>query len=108
MSHNDCPQCYGSGSNLMSYLSSTDIGRALTLQETVIMTTVLILLGWAIFLKIKIFYGSDKVNKLTFKPFNAAIFTLSLRLVSLILGLFMYAREICVTTECNLTEDKAI
>lgn len=100
--------CYGHGSHVMSFLSSTEVGQAITLQQTVMMTTSLVLLGWAIALKIKIYYGSDKVNKLTFKPFNAAICALSLRLVSFIVGMFSVAREICSAVECNLSRDEAL
>lgn len=61
-------------------------------------TFVVGLLGWALYLKVTIFYGAKKVNKLTFKPFNSAIIALSFRMLSLVFQVFYDARQECLKT----------
>jgi len=59
-------------------------------------TTGLVLLAWVIYLKVKIFYGSEKVNKLTFRPFNMAICEIIIRLVGRVAEVFSIERVICI------------
>jgi hypothetical protein len=51
------------------------------------MAVTLCLLGWMGFLRVKMFYGNYKINKLTFQPFKWAAFALSCKFIGQILYL---------------------
>jgi uncharacterized membrane protein YdbT with pleckstrin-like domain len=60
----------------------------------------LIYLLWALCLKVKIFYSNDKVNKLTFAPFNAIIWCMTFFILQAVFELLLLARKPCVDAGC--------
>jgi hypothetical protein len=51
------------------------------------MVASLLLLGWMGFLRLRMFYGPNKVNKLAFKPLNWAAFALGCKFIGQVLTL---------------------
>lgn len=58
------------------------------------------LLGWNAFLRVKMFYGNQKINKLTFRPLNWAAFALSFKFIGQILYLIFKPAFIYYHSNC--------
>lgn len=92
-------ECQCNGLNSLQYIQ-----ESMLTAESITFAIAVCLFLWAIFLRTKIYYGDNTVNKLMLKPFNTAIVSLVAKGVQTILKIFNASKIACIIEECNPTD----